>query len=189
MPPNRTYLRGGVGWLTFNTTSIILRRALRGKKLLERAPLRPLSAGQKRHLLVTPDINDLLDGRAQFGVFPEVAAETLIGIFVAGQFVTVSRKVTRAKPDIEQIVGADEVWALCLRRPRPGWRILGRWHQQGVFVALRALEKAHLFRRYPETAREVIDDWQRILGKEPVHTGESAEDYVGGVFRDVDEDP
>ncbi len=174
--------------MTFNTTSILLRRALQGKKLLERAPLRSLSDGQKRHLLVTPDIHDLLDG-AQFGVFPDVTAEHLIGRFVAGHLVTVSRKLTSAKPDIEQIVGADEVWALCLRRPRPGWRILGRWHKQGVFVALRALDKGTLFRNYSQAAREMVDHWQRLLGKEPVHTGTSVEDYLGGVFRDVDEDP
>jgi hypothetical protein len=175
--------------LTFNTTSILLKRALQDKKLLERAPLRPLSAGQKRHLFVTPNINDLLDGRPRFRVFPDVAAEKLIGIFAAGQLVTVSRKATRAKPDIEQIVEADEVWALCLRRPRPGWRILGRWHKQGIFVALRAWEKGQLALRYPEAAREVVNDWHQLLGKEPVHTGKSVEDYAGGVFRDVDQDP
>jgi hypothetical protein len=30
-------------------------------------------------------------------------------------------------------------------------------------------------------------DAQQILGAEPVHTGKNVEDYVGGVFRDVDE--
>jgi hypothetical protein len=175
--------------LTFNTTSLLLKRALRDGKLLERAPLRPLGSDQKRYLLVTPEIDALLDGHVLFGVFPDVSAEKLIGKFVAGHLMTVSRKVTRAKPDIEQIVGANEVWALCPRLPRPGWRILGRWHKQGIFVALRPWEKGRLFRNYSQAAQEVIDDWQHLLGAEPVHTGASPEDYVGGVFRDVDEDP
>jgi hypothetical protein len=175
--------------LTFNTTSILLTRALRDKKLLERGPVRPLSTGQKRHLFVTPDINDLLDGRVQLGAFPDVAAETLIGKFIAGQLVTVSRQKTRAKPDIEQIVGAREVWALCPRRPPPGWRILGRWHAQGVFIALRAWEKGKLFANYSTATQQVIDDWRSLLGEEPVHSGTNVEDYVGGLFGDVDEDP
>jgi hypothetical protein len=165
-------------------------RVLRSGKLVERAPLRPLSGEQKRHLLVTPRINGLLDGGAEFGVFPDASAESLIGKFAAGWFVTVSRKFTKAKPDIEQIVGAVEVWALCLRRPPPGWRILGRWHRQGVFIALRAWEKGRLAANYSKAAQEVIDDWQDLLGKEPVHTGATVEDYVGGVFGDADkEDP
>jgi hypothetical protein len=179
----------GLGRLTFNTTSLRLMRALRDGKLLERAPLRPLGSEQKRHLLVTPEINNLLDGRAQFGEFPDVDAEHLIGRFVAGYLLTVSRQKTKAKPDIEQIVGPVEVWALCLRRPRPGWRILGRWHKQGVFIALRAWEKGKLAQNYSKAAQEVIDDWRRLLREEPVHTGASVEDYVGGVHRDVDEDP
>jgi hypothetical protein len=175
--------------LTFNTTSLPLRRALRDKWLLERAPLRPLGVDQKRYLLVTPEIDALLDGHVLFGVFPDVSAEHLIGKFVAGQLLTVSRRITKAKPDIEQIVGANEVWALCPRRPPPGWRILGRWHKQCVFVALRAWEKGRLFRNYSQAAQEVIDDWQHLIGREPVHTGTSVEVYVGGVFRDVDQDP
>jgi len=155
---------------------------------LKRAPLRPLG-DQKRYLLVTPEIDALLDGRVLYGVFPDTSAESLIGKFVAGWHVTVSRQVTKKKPDIEQVVGATEVWALCLRRPPPGWRILGRWHKQGVFVALRAWEKGRLFRNYSQAAQEVINDWQHLLGAEPVHIGASLKDYVGGVFRDVDQDP
>jgi hypothetical protein len=175
--------------LTFNTTSLALICALHGKKLLERSPLRPLGNDGKRHLLVTPEVNDLLDGKTQFGAFPHVSAEVLIGKFIAGYLVTVSRNLTDATPDVEQIVGANEVWALCPRQPRPGWRILGRWQSQGVFVALRAWPKDRLAGNYSVAAQQVVEDWERLLSKEPVHTGASVEDYVGGVFRDVDKDP
>jgi hypothetical protein len=161
---------------------------LQGKWLVERVPLRPLGEPE-RYLLVTPEIDALSDGHVLYGVFPAIRAETLIGIFAAGQLVTVSRRITKTKPDIEQIVGADEVWALCLRRPRPGWRFFGRWHKQGVFIALRAWEKGKLAQNYSNAAQEVIDDWRHLLREEPVHTGASVEDYVGGVHRDVDQDP
>jgi hypothetical protein len=174
--------------LTFNTTSLSLQRALRDGRLLVRSPLRPLG-DEKRHLLVTPEINALLDGNLVRVLFPDVSAEALIGKFVAGYLVTVSRQITKKKPDVEQIVGADEVWALCARKPPPGWRILGRWHKQDVFIALRSWSKTKLFANYPKATHEVIADWQQLLGAEPVHRGQVVGDYLGGVFRDVDQDP
>jgi hypothetical protein len=62
-------------------------------------------------------------------------------------------------------------------------------HKQGVFIALRAWEKGKLAQNYSNAAQEVIDDWRHLLREEPVHTGASVEDYVGGVHRDVDQDP
>jgi hypothetical protein len=172
--------------LTFNTTSLPLARALREKTLLERAPLKPVGES-KRHILVTPKLVALLDGQTLFGAFPSLAAEKLIGRFSAGYLVTVSRKVTRLKPDIERIIGFDEVWALCARTPRPGWRILGRFYERDLFVALRAWEKNNLMTKYPQAAREVIDDWQRLFGPKAPHRGGSVSDYLSGVIRDVDE--
>jgi hypothetical protein len=174
--------------LTFNTTSLPLRRALRDKWLLERDPLRPLP-GETRYLLVTPEIDALLDGHVLSGLFPDRSAEILIGRFVAGYRVTVSRRLTKMRPDIEQIIGADEVWALCARKPVPGWRILGRWHKKDVFIALRPWDKTKLFGNYPAAAQQVIDDWQLLLGAEPVHKGQVVGDYLGGVFQDVDQVP
>jgi hypothetical protein len=171
--------------LTFNTTSLPLAQALHDRRLLMRDPLRTLGE-QKRYLLVTPEIDALLDGHVLFGLFPAPSAEVLIGKFAAGQLVTVSRQITKTKPDIEQIVGADEVWALCARRPAPGWRLLGRWHKPNVFIALRAWNKNDLFSNYPRASREVVEDWQELLD-EPAHRGGTVSDYLGGVFRDVDE--
>jgi hypothetical protein len=75
------------------------------------------------------------------------------------------------------------------RRPPPGWRILGRWHKLGVFIALRAWEKGRLIANYSMAAQEVIDDWQRLLSTERAHTGKNVEDYLGPGARDVDQDP
>ena len=100
---------------------------------------------------------------------------------------TVSRRVTKRKPDIERIEGFDEVWALCARQPKPGWRILGRFYEKDVFVAVRPWEKNKLLARYQEAAREVIEDWQRLFGPKAAHGGNAISDYLSGVVRDVDE--
>ena len=172
--------------MTFNTTSLPLWRALGNKRLLEREPRKPLG-DPKRHLLVTPEVDQLLDGRIHYGIFPAVSAEKLIGVFSAGQLVTVSRQLTKRKPDVEQIVGHDEVWALCFRKPIPGWRLLGRWYEKDVFVAFRPWDKKRLFGKYKEASQEVIEDWKELFSDRPPHQGQNVSDYLSGVFRDVDE--
>lgn len=179
--------------MTFNTTSLRLQRALDNKLLLVREPLNPRSpVVAPRILLVTPEIDALLDGHVGAGVFPDVEAEKFIGIFSAGQLLSLSRKKTKRKPDLEMLEGVDEVWAICLRRPKPGWRILGRWfdelEKQKVFVALRAWEKRRLFGKYPEASQEVIDDWNDMFGgAAPKRVAELSE-YVGGVTNDLDQE-
>lgn len=173
--------------LTFNTTSLSLERAIRrGNTLLVREPLRPFG-DQVRWLVVTPEIDELLDGKRLFGVFPDVESERLIAHYSAGWLVTVSRKKTKRKPDLERIEGYDEIWALCPRRPRPGWRLLGRFIAKDTLVLLRAWEKNRLFANYPQAAQEVIDDWKRILGSEEPHRGNEVGDYLSSRFRDVDQ--
>jgi hypothetical protein len=171
--------------LTFNTTSLSLAQALRRNELLQRHPLRP-AADPKRQLYVRPEVYDLLDGRLR-GDFPAIETERLIGVFTAGHLLRVSRRKTSQRPDMEEIVGADEVWALCPRRPPPGWRLLGRWLDKGVFIVLRAWEKGALFPRYPEACKQVIDDWDELLPGVRPHTALEIEDYVGEVYRDVDQ--
>jgi hypothetical protein len=171
--------------LTFNTTPLPLAEALRRKELLQRYPLRPVG-DPKRQLYVRPEVYELLDGRLR-GDFPAFETERLIGVFMAGHLLTVSRQKTSQRPDMEQIVGADEVWALCSRRPRPGWRFLGRWLDRGIFVVCRAWEKGDLFPRYPEACKQVIDDWDQMLPGVRPHTAREIGDYVGEVCHDVDQ--
>lgn len=154
-----------------------------------RPPLRPLhAAAPSRHVLVTPEIDALLDGHVALGEFPDWEAERLIGKFSAGWLVTVSRQRTQKRPDLERLEGFHEIWALCPRRPRPGWRILGRFYERGVFVGLRAWPKDRLAGRYGEATAEVVDDWEEIFGSQPAHTGKNLIDYVGpGLFQDVDQ--
>lgn len=152
-----------------------------------REPLRPLAPSSSRHVLVIPEIDALLDGHLAFGNFPAPEADRLIASFVAGWLVTASRKITKRKPDVEQIVGEDEVWALCPRRPPPGWRILGRFFDPGVFIGLRAFDKHWLARNYKTGSALVIEDWKEIFGDKEPYRAQSIDLYVTGLVRDVDE--
>jgi hypothetical protein len=174
--------------LTFNTTSLPLRQALHAKRVLVRLPLRArLPVNEERHLLVTPHLDATLDGLPVRGQFPSIPAEKLIGIFAAGYRLTVTRRMPRKKerPELEQIVGADEVWALCVRTPPPGWRLLGRWYDKNVFIALRAWDKHRLAGHYEEASAEVIEDWTEEFGAQMPHRGNNLEDYLGGVLNEL----
>ena len=171
--------------LTFNTTSLSLARAIRARTLLEREPLRQLGKA-KRWIMVSPKIASLLDGDRSQGPFPDVATERLIATFVAGWVVTVSQKKNNKKPDLERLEGHDEIWALCPRKPVPGWRLLGRFIEKDVLVLLCPWDKHKLAGNYPKAAQEALDDWQQLFGSEGPHRGRSIADYLSPVFIDVD---
>ncbi|MDA9493323.1 hypothetical protein XI08_30525 [Bradyrhizobium sp. CCBAU 11361] len=155
-------------------------------KLLARKPLRPLD-NLMRRLYVTQEIADLLDGKIRRGAFPDFEAERLIAIFCAGQFLRISRKKNNDLPDLEKLEGFDEVWALCPRKPKPGWRLLGRFIDKDRLILLRAYDKHQLARNYDKATKEVIGDWETILGtaQQPLR-GAELSDYLSGVYRDVD---
>lgn len=158
------------------------------KGLLVRNPLRPL-AEPERWLLVTQDISDLLDGKkAAPGGFPTVSSEHLIGKYCAGYLLTVSRKITKRRPDVEQIAGHEEVWAFCVRKPAPGWRLLGRFYCKDVFVALRPWDKRRLFSKYADAANEVIADWKALFGDRQPHKGATIYNYMSQHLQDLDEE-
>lgn len=141
-----------------------------------------------RILLVTPEIDALLDGHVHHGIFPDVAADKLIADYTAGWLLTVSRKKTKKRPSLEKLDGFDDVWALCARTPQPGWRLLGRFYDRNIFVALRPWDKSILARNYPKAAAEILEDWNRMFGARPPHRGVEVGDYVSGVVRDVDKE-
>ncbi len=154
--------------------------------LVERRPLRPLGATIRR-LSVSTEVADLLDGRTQFGSFPALEAERMIGIFCAGQYFTLSRKKNEVRPDLEMLEGFNEVWSLCLRKPVPGWRLLGRFIQKDHLILLRGWDKRELFKQYPTAAQQIIDDWKNLFETEVAHSGEWYSGYLSGVIRDADE--
>jgi hypothetical protein len=114
------------------------------------------------------------------------AAEVLIGVFSAGWSVSVSFKKNNKLPDIERLENEDEVWAFCIRKPPPGWRLLGRMIDKDIFVALRAYDKCELVKNYAAAAAQVRVDWDGLFGVIPPFRGGVVSDYLSNV-RDLDE--
>lgn len=154
--------------------------------IVERKPSQPWGAPVRR-LSVSTDVADLLDGKTAFGDFPEFEAERLIGIYCAGQLTTISQKRNVRRPDLERLEGCDEVWSFCFRKPKPGWRLLGRFYGKDHLILLRGWDKHKLFKRYAEASQQIIDDWQDLFGTKVAHSGEWYSGYLSGVIRDADE--
>jgi hypothetical protein len=157
-----------------------LERALRDGALVRREPVRPLISESRRRLFVRPELVDLLNGVPP-GRFPDWECEKLIGRFCAGYLITVSFGRQDDGADMKRWEGFDEVWALCPRRPRPGWRVLGRFVQPGVFVALSAWDRHDLHNRFDEAARDMIHRWRDVFGLQDPYRGSDHADYLTGV--------
>src|SRR5262249_3443490 len=117
-----------------------------------------------------------------------------IGRFVTGQAITVSQKLRPKKwrgPDIdlEQLEGLDEAWVLCYRRPRPGWRLLGRFIEQDALGVFSIKDGRDVGNDYETPAREMIAEWDAWLPSHEPHRGEDIRAYVSGSFYNVDETP
>jgi hypothetical protein len=175
--------------LTSNATYLNMVMALSARHIVEVLPLRP-KATQIRRLLATPYMDSLLKGARPETGFPHYRADFLFGSYAAGHLVTVSLAGnSEARPDMERLAEIDEVWALCFRVPNPGWRFLGRFLQRDLFIGLRAYDRHELGRRkdYHRKAEGVIEDWNSLFeGLEPCR-GTRVNDYLSGVWRDVDQ--
>jgi hypothetical protein len=175
----------GIRELTLNATCL--------RRLMRRSALRPPASAPltERHLLVTPRIADLLDGKHIGTGFPDVMADLVNARYLAGHLIRISLTYRKgAKPDLERLDGLiDDVWALCYRTPRPGWRPLGRFIEPGTFIALRAYDRHQLggTRRYSAAAYDTIEDWDtlfRSTGADPIR-GARRDDYLTGVSIDA----
>jgi len=166
-------------------TSATFIRAL-AAGLVRYRPPRPL-AEPKRHILITREVREILDGSVYSHCFPHYSAVAVMGKFVAGHFLYVSRH-RATKVDLEQIENVDEVWALCFRMPVPGWRLFGRFLEHNTFVGLRLFDR-HLLGgyRYEENAKTAIQLWTNVLGNLRPLRGASVAAYLSEPFRDVDE--
>jgi len=175
--------------LTLNATSLNIIKAVDAGDLVDQKPLRERSQ-QVRWLYVTPYINGLLDGRERGAGFPDSLADTLVAVYAAGFYISMSLSgATKVEADFKRIQGADEVWAMCFRRPRPGWRLLGRFMFRDQFIALRAYHRNDLAHgRYTQRSVEVIEDWASMFGADvmPLRGG-SVNDYLSGTVHDADQ--
>ena len=173
--------------MTFNTTFIFIER-LKEQGFVEYESPRP-RIDRKRRIFVAPEIWALLNGDGAIeAMFPSVEAERVLSTFVAGYLVTLSRK--GAKSDLEQLIGLDEVWALCFRKPRPGWRLFGRFVAQDILVLTKAYDRLELGKKanYHMLAEAVIAEWERYFSDVPPYHSSEITGYLTGGVRNVDED-
>lgn len=178
--------------MTYNATYRILFQLTDTEQLILRKPRRPVN--HKRWIYLTPAIHRILDGDDDaFSYLPTYETETLIGRFSAGHLVTASLEGNSdLQPDIEKLIDLDEVWVLCARRPRLAWkqaRLLGRFLDRSIFIGTGFYDRAFMGtrERYHEFASDVPRQWNDLFGETDPYRAKSVEDYLGGVWRDVDE--
>jgi hypothetical protein len=146
-----------------------------------------------RGILCPSDVDAALSGRDTSLGLPSIGVAATIGRFIAGHVLTVSR-VKRPKrwrgPDIdlEQLAGVDEVWVLCFRKPRPGWRLLGRFIERDAFGIFRIKDRRDIGADYQSAANEVIKAWEARFGLSfQPHRGNDVAAYLSGDLYNVDE--
>jgi hypothetical protein len=170
--------------LTFNSTSLhdgLLREA----GFVERTPLRPIQ--EKRRIFLIPEIDHFLTTNDPY--FPRATAEATMLRFRAGFLITVSRKMGVHKPDLEKLVGPDEVWVLCFRSPRPGGRLLGRFLEKDIFVGLGIYLREDLGgAEYELAAANAVNQWAALLGPAQPIRSDDLDDYISATYRDMDDD-
>jgi hypothetical protein len=117
----------------------------------------------------------------------------IIGRYMAGHSLVVSRERRTSKQakasraELERLEAMDEIWALCYRQPRPGWRLVGRFMEPNLLALFRACDKRDIGNDYTAVANEVIADWTRRFGSQPPHRGDWISGYLSGSHYDVDE--
>jgi hypothetical protein len=110
----------------------------------------------------------------------------MIGHLMCVSF-TMETSPRRAFPELERLEGLDEAWVMCFRKPRPGWRLLGRFMARDHFVALAAYARDALKtrKRYEQAAQQMIDQWRAMFGAIEPFRGDNPAAYLSGVVRDV----
>lgn len=179
--------------MTYKATSLNIKRGL-SAGLIERKPLRPINH-PVRCILVDPEVAKVLDGEDISLGFPVAASDALLGAFIAGHVLTVTQRGLSTpkkgrQVDLEKLENVDEVWALCLRKPPPGWRILGRFLEQNLFVGLKIYPRHELgtIAKYTQAASEIEKEWASYFGAIPPLRSSKMGDYLGEIFRDVDDE-
>jgi hypothetical protein len=173
--------------LTFNATFIPL-DDLHAAGFVEYAPPIPL-ASLKRRVFVAADVAELLhkDG-ADSVMFNWFEANRILSEFVLGRPISVSFKSKRV--ELERLENVDEIWACCIRKPRPGSRLFGRFVAQDCLVLMAAHDRHALGQRgqYQAMAQTVIAEWNRILPNVSPYSASKLSGYISGVVRNADED-
>lgn len=136
---------------------------------------------RRRRIFVTSDINDLFIGNVKANPeFPCDNADHLIGIFVRGNIVGVSRS-HRSRCELKWLRNLPECWVFNFRTPPPGWRLFGRFAKKNVFIGLHCVsrEDAGDLVQYASHSKLMVEKWNALFPNEDPFIGDSFEDYLG----------
>lgn len=141
-------------------------------------------------IFVTQEIATVLEGKGSVAGFPEAEASAVNDRFMVGHVISLS--LERSKTAVlKKVDGVHAVWSLAYRRPKPGWRLLGRFLEKDVFVGLRLSSRTTLGRdltAFTESARDVVADWQILLpGLDPEDSAD-ADQILSPLYWDLDND-
>lgn len=173
--------------MTFNATFIPLEH-LEVAGFVEYFPPKSAS-GLKRRVFVASNVADLLDkDGADPVMFNWVEANRILSEFVLGRAISVSFCSKRA--ELEKLEGIDEVWVCCVRAPKPGWRLFGRFIAQDCLVLMLAYDRYDLAPspKYQAVAEHAIAEWNRVLPDVSPYSASKLSGYISGVVRNADED-
>jgi hypothetical protein len=148
-----------------------------------------------RGILCAPTVNVQISGQDPNHGLPALGIAVTIGQFIRGHSLVVSRRRTprkwkRSKIQLEQLEGFDEIWILCYRNARPGWRLLGRFLEQDALAVFRVKDKRDIGNDYSVAVEEVLSDWNDHLGTDRPCGRADADlpTYISGVHYNVDEE-
>ncbi len=146
-------------------------------------------------MLLLPEIANVIRGEDAPAHFTAEEARFVTAQFVRGNLIRVAlpyidgRYKKGFEPTLEKLNEVDGVWALCFRKPAPGWRLIGRFGEMGTFVGLELADRRDLGRKgamsYPTAITRAIERWQCLFAGIPPHVGTTIEDYAGGLCYDA----
>lgn len=144
---------------------------------------------RKRLLFVVPEIEATLQGAGPPG-FPEAEATSVNDRFMVGHVISISRERRRTAV-LKKVEGVDAVWSLSYRKPKPGWRLLGRFLERDVFVGLSLQPRARLgadATAFTVAAQAVVSHWQALFPGLDPESSDAADDMLSPLYWDLDDD-
>lgn len=112
----------------------------------------------------------------------------LINAFASGWLMDISAMKEDNGATLKRLVDVDDVWSLRVRKPPPGWCILGRFLGPGVFVALKIHDRRDLDGdKYTLAGNEIVEVWRAVLGDQEPFRHPDIGEYVTGVWHNVDQ--
>jgi hypothetical protein len=128
----------------------------------------------KRLVLVSEEVNRVLDGTEAPVDLAIVQAQRVVSRFMLGLYIPVARGMNDKKALLKQMEHVPELWTICLRNQAPGVRIIGRFVEHDFFVGLKAPHRNQLVASF----QPALDMWNQKLSHVPFVQSPNLDDYL-----------